>query len=136
MHLDGWSVRCLAHPQIKILALARLKEENIVAVVKFGELVKLVKFGLGVELDVLAGVWEKRVEIVQEMAMSVVLLVLRCLQSQPRIAYLIVTPREDRIKTFCLFLLIVLLAPSVGLSTDLVMDLYTDAMLYNLCCFG
>ena len=73
MHLDGWAVRRLAHPQVKILSLACLEEENIVAVVKFGELVQLVEFGLGVEFDVFAGVWKQGVKIIQEVAMSVVL---------------------------------------------------------------
>lgn len=34
-----------------------------------------------------------------------------------------VTPRDERIKTFCLFLLTVLLAPSLVSVTDLVIDL-------------
>jgi len=42
VHLDCWSVGCLAHPQIEVLALARLEEENIVAVVQLGKLVQLV----------------------------------------------------------------------------------------------
>lgn len=71
VHLDSRSVRCLAHPEVEILPLARLEEEDIVAVVQFGELVQLVEFGLGIELDVLAGVWEERVQIIEEMAMSV-----------------------------------------------------------------
>lgn len=71
VHLDSRSVRRLAHPQVEILSLARLEEEDIVAVVQFGELVQLVEFGLGIELDIFAGVWKKGVEIVEEMAMSV-----------------------------------------------------------------
>lgn len=70
MHLNSRAVRDLTHPQIQILALTCLKEEDIVAVVKFGELVELGKSGLGVELGVFAAMRHHRGKIVQQMTMS------------------------------------------------------------------
>ena len=70
MQLDRWPVGSFAHPQIEILALACLEEEDVVAVVQFRQLVELVQFRLGVELGILAAVWEERVEIIQQVSMS------------------------------------------------------------------
>lgn len=39
VELDGGTVRRLAHPDVEILAFARLEEEDIVAVVEISELV-------------------------------------------------------------------------------------------------
>lgn len=72
MELNGRTVGDLAEPHVQILALARLEEHNVVAVVKLGELVQLVKLGLGIELDVFAAVGEHRCEIVEEMSVSVI----------------------------------------------------------------
>ena len=72
MELDSRAVGNLAEPHVQILALARLEEHDVVAVVKLGELVQLVKLGLGIELDVFAAVGEHRCEIVEEMSVSVI----------------------------------------------------------------
>ena len=48
MHLDSGPIGCLAHPYVKILALSRLKEKHIVAVVELSELIELVELRLGV----------------------------------------------------------------------------------------
>jgi len=55
VEFNSWSIRRFAHPQIKIFSLPSLKEEYIIAVVEFGELVQLVEFGFGVEFGVFAG---------------------------------------------------------------------------------
>jgi len=71
MHLDGRPVRSLAHPEVQILAFAGLEKHDIVAVVQLCEFVELVEFCLCVEFRFLAAVRQERVDIVQEMAMSV-----------------------------------------------------------------
>ena len=71
MQLDGRSVGCLAHPNVQILGLASLEEEDVVAVVEIGQFVELVELRLGVEFCIFATVREKRVEVVEEMAVSV-----------------------------------------------------------------
>lgn len=71
VELDRRAVGNLAEPHVQILALARLEEHDIVAVVELGKLVQLVKLGLGIELDVFAAVGEHRCEIVEEMSVSV-----------------------------------------------------------------
>jgi hypothetical protein len=48
MHFDSRPIWWLAYPCVQILALARLEEEDIVAVVEFGELIELVELCLGV----------------------------------------------------------------------------------------
>ena len=65
MHLDCRAVRRFAHPYIKILAFARFEEDDIVAVVKFGELVELVKLGFRVEFALAPAVREQAVEVVK-----------------------------------------------------------------------
>ena len=71
MHLDCRPIRSFTHPYIEIFTLSRLEKQHIVAVVKFGELIELIKFGLGVELCIFAAMWEQRVKIVEKMSMSV-----------------------------------------------------------------
>ena len=71
MHLDSRPIRGFTHPYVEIFALSGLEEEHIVAIVKFGKLIELVKFGLGVELCIFPAMWEQRVEIVEKMSMSV-----------------------------------------------------------------
>lgn len=70
MELDSRAVRDLAEPHVKILSLSRLKEEDVVAVVEFGQLVELVELRLGIELGILSAVRKHRGDIVQEMAVS------------------------------------------------------------------
>jgi hypothetical protein len=71
MHLDGRSIRRLAHPCIQVLAFAGLEEEHIIAVVEFGQFVELVEFCLGVQLCFLAAVGEERIEVIEEMSVSI-----------------------------------------------------------------
>lgn len=42
MHLDGWAIGCFAHPYVEIFAFAGFEEENVIAIVEFGQLVELV----------------------------------------------------------------------------------------------
>lgn len=42
MHLDGRAIGRFAHPYVEIFAFAGFKEENVIAVVEFGQFVKLV----------------------------------------------------------------------------------------------
>ena len=71
MHLHGRSIRCFAHPQVKILSFSRLEEEYIVAIVQLREFVQLVEFGFRVEFCIFAAVREEGCDIIQEMSMSV-----------------------------------------------------------------
>jgi hypothetical protein len=61
VHFQGWAVRRFAEPDVKILALARFEEHDVVAVVKIGELVQLMQLGLGVEFCVFSTVREEGV---------------------------------------------------------------------------
>jgi hypothetical protein len=71
MEFHGWAIGRLRHPEVEILALACLEEENVVAVVELGEFVELVEFCLRVQLDVFAGVGEEGVKVVEEVPVSV-----------------------------------------------------------------
>lgn len=71
MHLHGRAIGGFAHPYVEVFTLARFEEENIVAIVEFGEFVKLVQFGFCVELRIFAAVREKGVEVVEEVTMPV-----------------------------------------------------------------
>ncbi len=71
MHLDSRPIWGFTHPYVEIFALSRLEKEHIIAIVKFGKLIELIKFGLGVKLCIFPAMWEQRVEIVEKMAMSV-----------------------------------------------------------------
>ena len=71
MHLDSRPIRGFTHPYVEIFALSRLEKEHIVAIVQFGKLIELIKFGLGVELCIFPAMWEQRVEIVEKMSVSV-----------------------------------------------------------------
>lgn len=68
MHLDCRPIRRFAHPYIKVFALARFEEENIVAVVELREFVELVEFSFRVEFGVFAAVGEKGIEVIEEMS--------------------------------------------------------------------
>ena len=71
MHLHGRPIRGFTHPYVEVFTLSRLEEEHIIAIVEFGELIELVKFGLGVEFCIFPAMWKQRVEIVKKMSMSV-----------------------------------------------------------------
>ena len=71
MHLDSRPIRGFTHPYIEIFALSRLEKEHIVAIVKFGKLIQLIKFGLRVKLCIFPAMREQGVEIVEKMSMSV-----------------------------------------------------------------
>ena len=58
MHFDGRPIWSFTHPYVEIFALSRLEEEHIIAIVEFGELIELIKFGLGVEFCIFPAVWE------------------------------------------------------------------------------
>lgn len=68
--LDGRPVWRFAHPKVQVLALPRLEEEHIVAVVEFGQLVQLVQFRLRIELGVFPAVGQQIVDVVQEVTVS------------------------------------------------------------------
>lgn len=46
VHLDCWPIGGLAHPYVEVLALPCFEEEHVVAIVKFCELIELVKLCL------------------------------------------------------------------------------------------
>lgn len=71
MEFDGRSVRNLAEPDVEILALSCLEEQNVVAVVQLGEFVEFVKLRLGVELGILPAVGEHRGDIVKKVTMTI-----------------------------------------------------------------
>lgn len=70
MHLHSWSVWRLRQPNVEILALSRLEEHDIVAVVQIGELVELVQLSFRVEFCVFAAVRKKGVQVAEEMTVS------------------------------------------------------------------
>lgn len=67
MHLDGRPIGRFAQPHVQVLALARLEEQHIVAVVELGKLIKLVELRLGVQLGFFATVGEQRIQVVEQM---------------------------------------------------------------------
>lgn len=42
MHLDSWAIGSFAHPYVEILAFTCFEEENVIAIIEFGQLVELV----------------------------------------------------------------------------------------------
>ncbi len=62
--LDSRSIRNLAQPDVQILSLAGLEEQDIVAVVQLGEFIELVQAGFGVEFGILPAVRKHRGNIV------------------------------------------------------------------------
>lgn len=56
VHLERRTVWWLGEPDVEVLAFARFKEHDIVAVVEVGKLIELLKLGFGVEFGVLAAV--------------------------------------------------------------------------------
>jgi len=49
VHFDSRAIGRFAHPYVEVFSLARFEKENIVAIVEFGKLVKLVEFGFCVQ---------------------------------------------------------------------------------------
>jgi hypothetical protein len=68
--LDRIAIWDLSCPQVQILSLPCLEEEDVIAVVQLRKFAQLVQFTLGVELGVLPTVGHHRSEIIQKMAMS------------------------------------------------------------------
>lgn len=71
MRLYGGAIGGLAHPYIEVLALPRFEEQDIIAVVEFGQFVELVELGLGIKLCIFSAVRQEGVEIIKEMSVSV-----------------------------------------------------------------
>ena len=71
VELHSWAVGRFAHPYIEVFTLPRFEEQDVVAVVEFGEFIELVEFGLGIELCIFTAVRQERVKVVQEVSMSV-----------------------------------------------------------------
>lgn len=42
MQLDGWAIGCFAHPYVEIFAFAGFEEENVIAIVEFGQFVEMI----------------------------------------------------------------------------------------------
>ncbi len=68
--LDRRTVGRLAHPCIEVFALASFKEEDIVAIVQFGDFVESEELAFGIELRLFATVGKEGTEVIQEMSMS------------------------------------------------------------------
>lgn len=71
VHLDSWAVGGFAHPYVEVLAFAGFEEENIIAVVEFGQFVELVQFRFRIEFRFLATVGKESVEVIEEVSMSI-----------------------------------------------------------------
>jgi hypothetical protein len=67
VHFNSRAIGRLAHPYIEIFAFSGFEKEHIIAIIKVGEFVELIKFGFGVEFRIFTTVRKKRVEIVEEM---------------------------------------------------------------------
>jgi len=72
VHLDGWSIGCFAHPEIKIHSLASFEKDRIVAVIQFCQFVQLVELRFCVQLRILPAVRQQRHKVIEEMAMSAI----------------------------------------------------------------
>lgn len=71
MHLHGRAIGRFADPYVEVFALSGFEEEDVIAVVELGKFVQLVELGLGVQLRIFAAVGKEKVEIVEEMSMSI-----------------------------------------------------------------
>jgi len=71
MHLDRRAVGWFREPDVEVLALTRLEEDDVVAVVEVGELVELRELGLGIEFGIFAAVRKESIEVAEEVSVSV-----------------------------------------------------------------
>lgn len=70
VHLDCRAVGHLARPEVQVLALSRLKKEDVVAVVQLRQLVELVQLRFRVELGIFPRVGHHGCEVVEQVSMS------------------------------------------------------------------
>ena len=70
MHLHRRAIGWFREPDVEVFAFAGFEKHDVVAVVQVGEFVELGELGFGVEFGVFAAVGEERVEIAEEMAVS------------------------------------------------------------------
>ena len=71
MHLHRRSIRRFAHPYVKIFPFPGFEEEDVVAVVEFGQFIELVELCLSIELGIFPAVGKEGVEVIEQMSMSV-----------------------------------------------------------------
>ena len=71
MELHSRSIGDFCQVNIEILPLARLKKENIVAVVHLGEFVQFVQARLLIKLDVFPPVWKHRCEVIEKVSVPI-----------------------------------------------------------------
>jgi hypothetical protein len=102
--LDRRTIGWLAHPCIEVFAFAGFEEEDIVAIVEFGDFVELEQLTFGVKLRLFTTVGKEGIEVIQEMSMSLDILSAHykgnALLKRP---YRKVTPLEVNISTRCRF---------------------------------
>lgn len=60
----SWAVGCFAHPYVEVFPLPRFEEQDIVAIVEFGEFVELVELCLGIELCIFTTVRQERIKVI------------------------------------------------------------------------
>lgn len=71
VEFDRWSVWWLRDPEVEVLVLTALEEHDVVTVVELGNLVQFVKRLLRVELRLLSRVGEKRLQIRDQVSVTV-----------------------------------------------------------------
>lgn len=71
VEFDCGAVWGFGEPEIEVFGFARFEEEDVVAVVKVGELVELGEVSFGVEFGVFAAVGEEGIEVAEEVSMAV-----------------------------------------------------------------
>ena len=64
VEFHSWTVGRFAHPYVEILPLSRFEEQDIVAIVEFGEFVELIELCLGIELCIFTTVRQEGVKVV------------------------------------------------------------------------
>ena len=136
MQLERRAIGRFGQPDVQVFALARLEEEDVVAVVEVGELVELGQLGLGVEFGVFAGVGEEGVQVSEEVAMTEDSLLAKGLDVAGVVrTHRYVTPLLVNMRTFCLFRLFgAAPSPFCGpFAFCFEIDLYTDAMTLAHC---
>lgn len=70
VHFNSRAIGRFAHPYVKVFAFSGFEKKHIIAIIKFGEFIELIKFGFGVEFRIFATVRKKGVEIIEEMTVS------------------------------------------------------------------
>ena len=103
--LDCRTIGRLAHPCIKVFAFASFEEKDIIAIVQFGNFVKLEQLAFGVKLRFFATMWKEGIEVIQEMSMPWIFCqhIVKEMHFFIEMLYRKVTPLVVNISTRCRF---------------------------------